>query len=46
MDNSPSFFDYELDNLNNDFIDDFNPYLKYGEGYRNKTAFEEAFYGE
>ena len=45
MDNGPSLFDYELDNPYNDLIDDFDPYLEYGEGYQNKTAFENAFYG-
>ena len=45
MDNSPSLFDYGLDNPYNDLIDDFDPYLEYGEGYQNRTAFEDAFYG-
>ena len=45
MDNGPSPFDYGLDNPYNDLIDDFDPYLEYGKGYRNKTAFEDAFYG-
>ena len=44
MDNSPSLFDYRLDNLYNDLIDDFDPYLEYGKGYQNRTAFEDAFY--
>ena len=41
---SLSLFDYGLDNPYNDLIDDFDPYLEYGEGYRNRTAFEDAFY--
>ena len=45
MDNSPSLFDYGLDNLYDDFIDNFDLYLEYGEGYQNKTTFEDAFYG-
>ena len=45
MDNFPSLFDYGLDNLYNDLIDDFDPYLQYGEEYQNRTAFEHAFYG-
>ena len=44
MDNGPSLFDYGLDNLYDNLIDDFDPYLEYGEGYQNKTAFEDAFY--
>ena len=44
MDNSSSLFDYRLDNSYDDLIDDFDPYLEYGKGYRNKTAFEDAFY--
>ena len=44
MDNSPSHFDYRLDNLYDDLIDDFDPYLEYGKGYRNKTTFKDAFY--
>ena len=44
MDNSLSLFDYGLDNPYNDLIDDFDPYLEYGERYRNRTAFEDAFY--
>ena len=45
VDNSSSLFDYKLDNLYNDLIDDFDPYLEYGKGYQNKTAFKDAFYG-
>ena len=45
MDNSPSLFDYELDGPYNDLINDFDPYLEYGKGYQNRTAFEDAFYG-
>ena len=44
MDNGPSLFDYGLDNPYDDLIDDFDPYLEYGKGYRNRTAFEDAFY--
>ena len=44
MNNSPSLFDYGLDDPYDDFIDDFDPYLEYGEGYWNRTAFENAFY--
>ena len=44
MDNGPSFFDYGLDNPYNDLIDDFDPYLEYGEGYQNRTAFKDVFY--
>ena len=40
VDNSPSLFDYRLDNAYNDLIDDFDSYLKYGEGYQNRMAFE------
>ena len=45
MDNGSSLFDYGLDNPYNDLIDDFDPYLEYGEGYQNRTAFKDAFYG-
>ena len=45
IDNSPSLFDYGLDDPYNDLIDDFDPYLEYGKGYRNRTAFKCAFYG-
>ena len=45
MDNGPSLFDYGLDNPYDDLIDDFDPYLEYGKGYQNRTAFEDAFYG-
>ena len=45
MDNSSSLFDYGLDNPYNDLIDNFDPYLEYGEGYQNRTAFEDTFYG-
>ena len=43
MDNGLNLFDYGLDNLYNDLIDDFNPYLEYGEGYQNRTAFKMLF---
>ena len=45
MDNGPSLFDYGLDDPYDDLIDDFDPYLECGKGYRNRTAFEDAFYG-
>ena len=45
MDNGPSLFDYGLDDPYNVLIDDFDPYLEYGEGYQNRTAFKDAFYG-
>ena len=45
MDNGPSLFNYRLDDPYNDLIDDFDPYLEYGEEYQNRTAFEDAFYG-
>ena len=45
MDNGPSLFNYGLDNPYNDLIDDFDPYLEYGKGYQNRTAFKDAFYG-
>ena len=45
MNNGPSLFNYGLDNPYNDLIDDFDPYLEYGEGYQNRTKFEDAFYG-
>ena len=44
MDNSPSLFDYGLNDRYGDLIDDFDPYLEYGEGYRNRTTSEVAFY--
>ena len=40
-DNGPSLFDY---NPYNDYDNKFDPYLEYGEGYGNRTAFEDAFY--
>ena len=43
VNNSSNLFDYRLDNPYNDLIDDFDPYLEYGKGYQNKTAFEDAF---
>ena len=45
MNNGPSLFNYGLDDPYNDLIDDFDPYLEYGKGYQNRTAFEDAFYG-
>ena len=45
MDNGPSLFNYRLDNPYNNLIDDFDPYLEYGEGYQNRMAFEDVFYG-
>ena len=44
MDNGLSLFDYRLDDPYNDLIDGFDPYLEYGKGYQNRTAFEDAFY--
>ena len=32
LDNSPSLFDYGLNNPYNDLINDFDPYLEYGKG--------------
>ena len=46
VDNGSSLFDYGLDNLYNDLINNFDPYLEYGKGYQNRTAFKDAFYGE
>ena len=43
VNNSSSLFDYGLNNPYNDLIDDFDQYLEYGKGYRNRTAFEDAF---
>ena len=45
MDNCPSLFDYRMNNLYDNLINDFDPYLEYGEGYQNKMAFKDAFYG-
>ena len=45
VDNNPSLFDYGLNNTYDDLIDDFDPYLEYGKGYQNRTAFKDAFYG-
>ena len=45
MDNGSSLFNYRLDNLYDNLIDDFDLYLDYGEGYQNRMAFENAFYG-
>ena len=45
MDNGLSLFDYGLDDSYNDLIDDFDPYLEYGEGYWNRMAFKNTFYG-
>ena len=53
MDNSSNLFDYNsYDDYNNEFDnifqDDnnnrFDLYLENGEGYGNRTAFEDAFY--
>ena len=43
MDNGLSLFDYGLYDPYNDLIDDFDPYLEYGEEYQNRTAFKDAF---
>ena len=45
VDNSPSLFDYGLDNSYNDLIDDFDQYLEYGKEYQKRTAFKDVFYG-
>ena len=45
VDNGPRLFDYRLDDPYNNLIDNFDPYLEYGEGYQNRTAFKDAFYG-
>ena len=45
VDNSPSLFDYGLNNPYNDLIDDFDPYLEYSKGYQNRTSFEDECYG-
>ena len=45
VDNGPSLFDYGLDNLYDNLIDDFDSYLEYGKGYQNRTAYKVAFYG-
>ena len=45
VDNSPSLFNYRLDDPYNDLIDDFDLYLEYGKRYQNRMAFEDAFYG-
>ena len=45
MNNGSNLFNYGLDNPYSDLIDDFDPYLEYGKKYRNKMAFEDAFYG-
>ena len=45
VNNRPSLFDYGLNDLYNDLIDDFDSYLEYGKEYQNKTAFGAAFYG-
>ena len=45
VDNSPSLFNYGLDDPYHDLIDDFDPYLEYRERYQNMTAFEDVFYG-
>ena len=44
MGNGPSLFDYGLNNPYNNLIDDFDPYLEYGERYQNWTAFKNVFY--
>ena len=45
IDNGLNLFDYGLNDPYNDLIDDFDPYLEYGERYQNRTAFKDAFYG-
>ena len=44
MENGSSLFDYGLDNPYNDLIDDFDSYLEYDKGYRNRMTFEDVFY--
>ena len=44
VNNNLSLFNYGLDDPYDDLIDDFDPYLEYGEGYQNRTAFKDAFY--
>ena len=41
INNGLNFFDY---NLYNNFNNEFNPYLKYSERYKNKMTFENTFY--
>ena len=45
MENGPSLFNYGLNDPYNDLIDDFDSYLEYGEGYQNRMAFKDVFYG-
>ena len=45
MNNNPSLFDYRLNNPYDDLIDNFDSYLECDKGYRNRTAFKDAFYG-
>ena len=45
MENGPSLFDYGLNDPYDDPIDDFDLYLEYGEGYQNRMASKDAFYG-
>ena len=44
MDNGSNLFNYGLNNVYNDLIDDFDSYLEYGKGYQNRMTFEDAFY--
>ena len=43
VDNNINLFNYGLNNPYDDLIDDFDPYLKYGKGYQNRTAFKDVF---
>ena len=38
IENGPSLFNHKLDDPYDDLIDDFDPYLEYGERYQNRTA--------
>ena len=43
MDNSPSLFNYGLNDPYNDLIDDFDPYLEYGKGYQTGRHLKMLF---
>ena len=43
MDNGPTLFDYERDNLYNNLIDDFDLFLEYGKGYQNRMHSKMLF---
>ena len=44
VNNGPNLFNYGLNDPYDDLINDFDPYLEYGEGYQNRTTIEDAFY--